>query len=374
MGGVLTSDRLVAVGVRHQRHRGAVDHRGRVLVHATRSRCGPAPRSGLAGALLVASGSFSLVFGLSEGATYGWWKPVKDFAVGRRDSVAPIPRRFDHSVGLPRRGVVVRRLRRGGATHRAGRTQDPLFEFGQLRHLGFRYGLLTTMVLAMGQFGLLFVLPVLLQDGKHLSAWETGLWMVPQGVVMAMAAPIGGRLTRPVQHHRHRARRARARSRRPLHLRDRGVARCVVPVAAPRSGAVRRRRRLRQLAADKRDLVRRRRRQDGRRGRYQHDRASGGAGAGHRRVRVVHPRAHDPARDIVAPSRVTSGAGEVRGIHGNARRGRQLRPTSRHQPASTCRRCGTSSSRQSRRAPSRPALRGRGRHDRYRVCRSSFRG
>jgi predicted MFS family arabinose efflux permease len=76
--------------------------------------------------------------------------------------------------------------------------RDPLFEFGQLRHLGFRYGLLTTMVLAMGQFGLLFVLPFLLQSGKHLSALETGLWLVPQGAVMAIAAPIGGRLARRV--------------------------------------------------------------------------------------------------------------------------------------------------------------------------------
>ncbi len=47
---------------------------------------------------------------------------------------------------------------------------DPLFEFGQLRHLGFRYGLLTTMVLAMGQFGLLFILPMLLQNGEHFTA------------------------------------------------------------------------------------------------------------------------------------------------------------------------------------------------------------
>ncbi len=75
---------------------------------------------------------------------------------------------------------------------------DPLFEFGQLRHLGFRYGLLTTMVLAMGQFGLLFILPVLLQNGEHLTALRTGEWMLPQGILIALAAPIGGRLTRYV--------------------------------------------------------------------------------------------------------------------------------------------------------------------------------
>ena len=93
--------------------------------------------------------------------------------------------------------------------------RDPLFEFGQLRHLGFRYGLLTTMVLAMGQFGLLFILPVLLQNGEHLSALRTGEWMLPQGILIAIGAPIGGRLTRRVQHHEHRAHRARARVARP---------------------------------------------------------------------------------------------------------------------------------------------------------------
>src|SRR5205085_415366 len=56
---------------------------------------------------------------------------------------------------------------------------DPLFELSQLRFLGFRYGLLTTAVLAMGQLGFLFVLPVLLQEGQHLSAVETGVWLVP---------------------------------------------------------------------------------------------------------------------------------------------------------------------------------------------------
>ena len=58
---------------------------------------------------------------------------------------------------------------------------DPLFEFSQLRHLGFRYGLLTTMVLAMGQFGFLLVIPVLLQNGQHFTALRAGAYMVPMG-------------------------------------------------------------------------------------------------------------------------------------------------------------------------------------------------
>jgi predicted MFS family arabinose efflux permease len=73
---------------------------------------------------------------------------------------------------------------------------SPLFEFGQLRHPCFRYGLITSLVLAMGQLGMLFVLPVFLQDGKQLSAVDNGMWLVPMGVAIFVAAQLGGRLTR----------------------------------------------------------------------------------------------------------------------------------------------------------------------------------
>ena len=73
-----------------------------------------------------------------------------------------------------------------------------MFEFGLLEHHTFRYGLLTTAVLAMGQLGFLFVLPVFLQDGKQLSALDSGLWLVPSGVFIMLGAQLGGRMTRRV--------------------------------------------------------------------------------------------------------------------------------------------------------------------------------
>jgi predicted MFS family arabinose efflux permease len=147
------------------------------------------------GAALIATGSFSLIFGLSEGGIYGWWTPIKDLTIGSwhvwpaTRTVSVIPIAFVVAALVFTAFVAVER-----AMERADR--DPLFEFGQLRHLGFRYGLLTTMVLAMGQFGLLFILPILLQNGKHFSALHAGQWMLPQGILIALGAPIGGRLTR----------------------------------------------------------------------------------------------------------------------------------------------------------------------------------
>ncbi len=158
-------------------------------------RAAKRPHLDVRGSALIAVGSFSLIFGLSEGTIYGWWKPIKDLVIAGRvvwpmtRPISIIPLAFLCSFITFTLFVIIER-----AMER--RNRDPLFEFGQLRHLGFRYGLLTTMVLAMGQFGLLFILPVLLQNGEHLTALRTGEWMLPQGILIAIAAPVAGRLTR----------------------------------------------------------------------------------------------------------------------------------------------------------------------------------
>jgi EmrB/QacA subfamily drug resistance transporter len=169
-----------------------------VLVVMVRTRpTGARRRIDIPGAAMIAAGMFLLVFGLSEGATYGWFKPIQDFSIGSTTvwsvsrSVSMIPVIFAAAAtvlfGFYRFERRKERMNRG-----------PLFEFGQLRHKTFRYGLLTTVVLAMGQLGLLFVLPVFLQDGKHLTAETNGLWVLPTGLFIIVGAQLGGRLTRTV--------------------------------------------------------------------------------------------------------------------------------------------------------------------------------
>jgi EmrB/QacA subfamily drug resistance transporter len=154
------------------------------------------PRIDVPGAALIGSGTFCVVFALSQGGIYGWLKPLQDFTIGSLDvwptsrPVSLIPPLLALALVLLAAFVVLER-------YKERTDSDPLFEISQLRHLSFRYGLLTTAVLAMGQLGFLFVLPVLLQDGaQHLSAIETGVWLVPTGVSIAIGAQIGGRLTR----------------------------------------------------------------------------------------------------------------------------------------------------------------------------------
>ena len=156
------------------------------------------PRVDVPGALLIGSGTFCVVFAFSEAAIYGWIRPLQDFTVGSLD-IWPTSRPF--SIVVPM--LMLAALLLGAFVvlerHKERTGSDPLFELSQLRFLSFRYGLVTTVVLAMGQLGFLFVLPVLLQDGaQHLSAVETGLWLVPSGVSIAIGAQIGGRLTRVV--------------------------------------------------------------------------------------------------------------------------------------------------------------------------------
>jgi EmrB/QacA subfamily drug resistance transporter len=154
-------------------------------------------RLDLPGAAMVAIGMFLLVFGLSEGGMYGWLRPIADFSVAgwrcwpRSRPVSVIPLIF-----LVSFAVLYSFYRVERAKERDGR--GPLFAFGQLRLRTFRYGLLTTVVLAMGQLGLLFGLPVFLQDAKHLSAQTNGLWLLPTGLFIIAGAQIGGRLTHRV--------------------------------------------------------------------------------------------------------------------------------------------------------------------------------
>jgi EmrB/QacA subfamily drug resistance transporter len=170
---------------------------GALLFMAPSPRHARRQRIDVPGALLVASGMFLFVFGLSEGGMYGWLAPLRDFTVGpwtlwsSDAAVSLVPVSFVLAILLLATFVVVER-----AKERAD--NDPLFEFGQLRHLGFRYGLLTTMILSMGQLGLIFVMSVFLQDGRHLSAVDNGLWLLPIGVSIVLGSQFGGRLVHVV--------------------------------------------------------------------------------------------------------------------------------------------------------------------------------
>jgi EmrB/QacA subfamily drug resistance transporter len=153
------------------------------------------PRLDLPGAVLIGAGMFMLVFGLSEGSTYGWLTPREPFHInGHR--LWPTSRPVSIVVIVFLAGGVILAGFYFVERFKERTDRSPLFEFGQLRHLGYRYGLLTSTVAAMANLGLIFVLPVVLQDGEHLSAAKTGLWLIPFGLFIIIGAQMGGGLAR----------------------------------------------------------------------------------------------------------------------------------------------------------------------------------
>ncbi len=149
------------------------------------------------GALLISSGMFMLVFGISEGGTYGWFTPLRGFVIADVDlwpasrAISLVP--FAFLIGF---GLLVAFYRLERSKEAAG--TDPLFEFSLLRHLRFRYGLITLLLLSIGQVAFLLLLSVVLQDSLHLSALDTGLWLIPSGLFIVAGSQIGNRLTRRI--------------------------------------------------------------------------------------------------------------------------------------------------------------------------------
>jgi len=139
------------------------------------------------GVVYVTIGLLALVFGIIEGSRYGWWNPIGDSPLGDTISIVPVSLLLAVVVLA---GFVRHELARSGAG------QPVVFDFADLVHRGFRYGLINTLVLAMGEFGAFFVLPIFLQAGRHLSPVESGTWLLPAGGVAFLGGWLGGQLSR----------------------------------------------------------------------------------------------------------------------------------------------------------------------------------
>ena len=115
------------------------------------------------GVLLSSLGLAGIVFGLIEGGYYGWW-------LTDAGTLSPVPVALALGVALVAAFVVVERRR-----VRAGKVA--LVDLGLLRIRTFRFGMIAALIVALGEFGLLFTLPLLLQGALGYSALGTG-WIV----------------------------------------------------------------------------------------------------------------------------------------------------------------------------------------------------
>ncbi|MEI7745442.1 MAG: DHA2 family efflux MFS transporter permease subunit, partial [Chloroflexota bacterium] len=145
----------------------------------------------LAGFATLTFGLVAVVFGLIEGYGYGWWAPSRAFTIGGwtwpLEQVSIIPFAFGLGfLSLIAFALVEIRRSRAGAFI--------LFDFTLWTIPSFRFGNLTATIVSLGEFGLLFALPLFLQGVLGYSAFDTGLVFLALAVGSFVAAPIAGGL------------------------------------------------------------------------------------------------------------------------------------------------------------------------------------
>jgi len=142
------------------------------------------------GLVLITTGLASVLFGLIEGQTYGWLVPNQDFSAGgfTWSTANPLSLPLVSMIA----GIVLLGIFTFYEIRRGRKGLVPLFDFSLLRYKGFRYGLFTVTIVAMGEFGAVFIISIFLQTVKGLSAINAGLTFLPMAISVFIFAPIAG--------------------------------------------------------------------------------------------------------------------------------------------------------------------------------------
>lgn len=124
------------------------------------------------GVLLSAISLGMLVFTLIEGRTYGWWKPIADFEVAgltwsTSAPTSPVPVAFAISLAC-----ALLFFRHQATRERHGRAV--LFDVTLFRFRSFGYGNVAALIVSLGEFGIIFTLPLFLQFVLGFDALQTG--------------------------------------------------------------------------------------------------------------------------------------------------------------------------------------------------------
>jgi EmrB/QacA subfamily drug resistance transporter len=153
----------------------------------------PGDRAGLdvGGALLSAIGIGALVFALIEGRNYGWWRTQADSTLMgiaySEGSLSPVAIALMLSVGSLVGLYVVE-----GARSRAGKSA--LIDFSLFRIPTFGLGSLAALIVSLGEFGILFSLPLFLQSVLGYTALGAGALLAALALGSFIAAPTAASL------------------------------------------------------------------------------------------------------------------------------------------------------------------------------------
>jgi EmrB/QacA subfamily drug resistance transporter len=146
-----------------------------------------------AGAVLAAVGFGGVVFALIEGRTYGWVQATGEQLSVRGWtwpwSVSPVPVAF--VIGAAALVAFVLVERRRNAAGRVAMLDLSLFSIPS-----FRNGNIAALIVSLGEFGLLFALPLWFQNVLGYTAFQTGLVLLALAVGSFVASGLGAAIGR----------------------------------------------------------------------------------------------------------------------------------------------------------------------------------
>ena len=149
----------------------------------------------LPGTLLGTFGLAALVFGLIEGQNYGWITPKKEFSAGGftwpLDNLSAPGFALILSVILLVLFVLVEARRR-----KAGKVV--MMDIALFRIRTFANGNAVALIVSLGEFGLLFILPLFLQSVIGYSAMETGVILLALAAGSFIASGAGAGMARKI--------------------------------------------------------------------------------------------------------------------------------------------------------------------------------
>ena len=146
------------------------------------------------GGLLSAAGLAAIVFALIEGQRYGWWRPLRPFSAGPvhwHAAVSPVP--VAMAAGVATLGVLLAVERARAA---AGR--PVVLDLELFRIPSFRRGNAAASLISVGELGLLFTLPLFLQDVHGDSPLQVSVAILPLALGTLLVGGFAARLSRRV--------------------------------------------------------------------------------------------------------------------------------------------------------------------------------
>ena len=140
------------------------------------------------GMIFSGLGFFTLIFGLIEGQTYGWWKPASEFVLGS----------FKWGTDKPISIIIISFLVSLISLciftmvqfNKTRRNASPAVNLDFFRSRAFRYGLIAIAIIALGEFSTLFTLPIFLQSIRGFSPLQSGYAVLPLALSSMIAAPL----------------------------------------------------------------------------------------------------------------------------------------------------------------------------------------